>query len=71
MQIGYNFSNSVLQKVKATKLRLFIGAQNLYTLTGYSGLDPEMGASDPKLTGIDQGYYPQARTFSLGINAKF
>ena len=53
------------------KLRLFIGAQNLLTITGYSGLDPEIGSADPKLTGIDQGYYPQARTFMFGINAKF
>lgn len=71
LQLGYSFRGKFMQKLKVEKLRLFIGAQNLVTITGYSGLDPEIGSADPKLTGIDQGYYPQARTFMFGINAKF
>lgn len=71
VQLGYSFASNLLKKVKLSQCRLFIGAQNLLTVTGYSGLDPEIGSSDPKLTGIDQGYYPQARTFMIGINAKF
>jgi TonB-linked SusC/RagA family outer membrane protein len=71
VQLGYSFAPHLLQKIKLTQCRLFIGAQNLLTITGYSGLDPEIGSGDPKLTGIDQGFYPQARTFMIGINAKF
>lgn len=71
LQLGYNFSNVLLKNSKVKQLRLYIGAQNLFTVTGYSGLDPEIGSADPKLTGIDQGYYPQAKTFMIGINAKF
>ena len=71
LQIGYSISPRFLAKAKITQFRIFIGAQNLATITGYSGLDPEIGSSDPKLTGIDQGYYPQARTFMTGINLKF
>jgi TonB-linked SusC/RagA family outer membrane protein len=71
LQVGYNFRGQFIQKLRIEKLRLFIGAQNLVTITGYSGLDPEIGSADPKLTGIDQGFYPQARTFMFGINAKF
>ena len=71
MQVGYKFSNRYLKKANISQLRFFVGAQNLLTITGYSGLDPEMGAADPKLTGIDQGYYPQARTIMIGINTKF
>lgn len=71
VQIGYNFADSFSKRLKASQLRVYVGAQNLFTLTGYSGLDPEIGSADPKLNGIDQGYYPQARTFMLGINAKF
>lgn len=71
VQLGYDFSNTFFKNAKINQFRVFIGAQNLLTITGYSGLDPEIGASDPKLTGIDQGYYPQARTFMLGVNAKF
>ncbi|MEB0263274.1 MULTISPECIES: TonB-dependent receptor [unclassified Mucilaginibacter] len=71
VQLGYNFANTFLQKLKMKQFRVYVGAQNLFTVTGYSGLDPEIGSADPKLTGIDQGYYPQARTFMIGINAKF
>ncbi len=71
LQLGYTFRGQFMQKLKVEKLRLFIGAQNLVTITGYSGLDPEIGSADPKLTGIDQGFYPQARTFMFGINANF
>lgn len=71
VQLGYSISNNFLKKANISQFRFFVGAQNLLTITGYSGLDPEIGASDPKLTGIDQGYYPQARTFMIGINAKF
>jgi len=71
LQLGYTFTNKLLEKAKITQLRFYVGAQNLLTLTGYSGLDPEIGSSDPKLTGIDQGYYPQARTLMTGINLKF
>jgi hypothetical protein len=34
-------------------------------------MDPEIGASDPKFMGIDQGFYPQARNFMMGVNATF
>ncbi len=71
LQVGYTLKTNVLQKMKMNNLRVFVGAQNLFTLTGYTGLDPEMGSADPKLTGIDQGFYPQARTFIVGVNAKF
>ncbi|MEO6148540.1 MAG: TonB-dependent receptor [Mucilaginibacter sp.] len=71
VQLGYNFADTFLQKLKVKQFRVYVGAQNLLTVTGYSGLDPEIGSADPKLTGIDQGYYPQARTFMIGINAKF
>ena len=71
LQLGYSLRGDFMKKLKVEKLRLFIGAQNLATITGYSGLDPEIGSADPKLTGIDQGFYPQARTFMFGINAKF
>ena len=71
VQLGYNISKKLLPNMGLTNFRLFVGAQNLVTITGYTGLDPEMGSSDPKLTGIDQGYYPQARTFMFGVNLKF
>ncbi|WP_439585300.1 SusC/RagA family TonB-linked outer membrane protein [Dyadobacter bucti] len=71
LQLGYSLPPSILEKAKIKQVRFYVGAQNLFTITKYSGLDPEMGSTDPKLMGIDQGYFPQARTWLFGINAKF
>jgi len=46
--------------------RLYGTVQNVFTLTGYSGLDPEAG-----LIGIDNNIYPRSRTFTLGVNLGF
>jgi hypothetical protein len=71
VQLGYTFASKWLQQIKLSQLRIYVAAENLLTITGYSGLDPEIGSADPKLTGIDQGYYPQARTIMVGVNVKF
>ncbi|WP_343744951.1 TonB-dependent receptor [Chitinophaga sp.] len=71
IQLGYNFPEKWLERARIPQLRLYVGAQNLFTFTKYSGLDPEMGNANPRLIGIDQGYFPQARTFMVGVNAKF
>ena len=53
-----------------SSLRVYAQARNLFTLTKYSGFDPEIagGILD---TGVDRGAYPQARTFSVGLDIKF
>lgn len=71
LQIGYNFCNNLIRSSWISNLRVYVSAQNLLTLTKYSGLDPEIGSSSAILNGIDQGYYPQARTLTLGVNLKF
>lgn len=71
IQIGYTVPTPWLSKNPGADLHFYVAAQNLWTLTNYSGLDPEIGSEDPKLNGIDQGYYPQARIFMVGINAQF
>lgn len=71
VQIGYNFCNNLIHTKWLSNFRVYVSAQNLLTLTKYSGLDPEIGSSSAILNGIDQGYYPQARTFSFGVNLKF
>lgn len=76
LQVGYNLSNSVLQKIKLKGLRVFVMANNVFTITKYSGLDPELGASfSPSgysgvtARGIDVvSQYPQVRIFSAGID---
>jgi hypothetical protein len=71
LQLGYSLPAKWLKQARDQQLRFYVGAQNLITFTRYSGLDPEIGSYDPKLTGIDQGFYPQARTLMFGVNAKF
>ncbi|NTE03230.1 TonB-dependent receptor [Agrobacterium tumefaciens] len=71
LTLGYTFPASVLTKIKLSKLRLYATAQNLATITGYKGWDPEVNA-DYQSTNINQGvdFYsaPQPRVISLGIN---
>ncbi len=71
IQIGYDFCNKLIKWKGISQLRLYVSAQNLFTLTKYSGLDPEIGSSNAMLNGIDCGFYPQSRTWTVGLNLKF
>lgn len=69
--LGYTLKPSVLQKVGIGKLRVYAQAANLFTLTKYTGLDPELGGSSSNF-GIDFGNYPNnQRNFLLGLNLSF
>jgi len=65
IQLGYNFPRTYTQKIGLQQLRLYVGANNLITVTQYKGYDPEIGGAS---FGIDRGFYPQARSFMAGIN---
>jgi TonB-linked SusC/RagA family outer membrane protein len=67
LQIGYTLPRAITQKVLINKLRLFVQGENLFTVTGYTGLDPEVGTRH----GYDSGTYPQARILTLGVNVTF
>lgn len=69
IQIGYTLPASLTHKFFVQRLRLYVAAENLLTLTGYKGFDPEL--NNDKSNGIDRGYYPQARTFTVGLNLNF
>jgi len=73
IQIGYNFNKWVCQKIGISECRIYIGGQNLYTFTSYSGLDPEIAdlSGSPLNSGIDFAKYPQARTILTGLSIKF
>lgn len=78
--LGYTLPAELTQRFNLRQLRVYGTVQNLYTFTGYSGYDPEVGAvmsgaardtgqaGDPLLRGIDAGRYPTPRTFTLGVN---
>ena len=71
VQIGYNFNTNLISKIGMSKLRLYIAAQNLFTVTSYKGLEPETSSSSVTTLGIDLGNYPTARSFLLGLNVSF
>lgn len=64
--LSYTFPKQWLQKALFENARLSLSCENVATITGYSGFDPEVG-----INGIDQNRYPISRTFSLGLNFNF
>jgi TonB-linked SusC/RagA family outer membrane protein len=70
--VGYDFRR-VLNFKHVSKCRLYFAAQNVFTFTKYSGMDPEMGkgTDDDWVSGIDVGFYPSSRVFLLGVNLQF
>ncbi|MGY6545129.1 SusC/RagA family TonB-linked outer membrane protein [Arthrospiribacter ruber] len=70
MQVGYTFPGHALERLKLSRLRLYVQGTNLFTITGYSGLDPELIGGDTAF-GIDYGNYPNVRQFLVGLNVGF
>ncbi len=70
ISLGYNLPKSVLEKIKVNRLKVYVSASNLLTLTNYSGYNPEGNAygSSTNIVGVDDGNYPQTKTFLVGIN---
>jgi TonB-linked SusC/RagA family outer membrane protein len=70
LNIGYTLPASIAKKVSLTKLRVYVSSQNLFTITSYKGLDPEIGTQGGNATqnGIDNGAYPSSRLFTVGLN---
>jgi TonB-linked SusC/RagA family outer membrane protein len=61
--LGYTLPNELAHRIRFSSVRIYAAAQNLYTFTRYTGVDPEVG-----LTGIDNSVYPVVRTISFGVN---
>jgi hypothetical protein len=68
VQLGYTLPNKLFNKIGVSKLRVYATAENLFTLTNYTGYDPEVGGG---VFGIDRGQYPQARTILGGVQLTF
>ena len=65
LQIGYSLPQRWISKIGMSRLRIYLSGSNLFTVTRYTGYDPEVGG------GVDYGNYPQSRTFMLGLNINF
>ena len=68
--LGYTLPRNLTNRIGISRLRLYARAENLVTWTKYWGFDPEIGSSSTSL-GVDYGVYPQARTYTLGLNVSF
>ncbi|MBE7178804.1 MAG: hypothetical protein INR69_20555, partial [Mucilaginibacter polytrichastri] len=71
--LGYELPPSVARKIRAKKVRVYVSGQNLFTVTNYSGYDPEVSRNGQSnlYGGIDFGNYPNYRTFLSGLNLSF
>jgi len=71
--LGYTFPKKWTRKLMVESLRLSANIQNLLTITGYDGYDPEIGAStqSANVFGLDNGRYPSPTTYSFGLNVTF
>lgn len=77
-QIGYSIPDNILEKIKLEKVRFYLTAINLFTITDYTGYYPEVGRNGRGAngrsilnTGVDEGSYPTPRTFQLGVQVSF
>jgi TonB-linked SusC/RagA family outer membrane protein len=78
LQLGYSVPQSMVRWTAAS--RIYLQAENLFTFTGYSGLDPSLPAANvfgsggdirDQYRGIDRGVYPSSKTFSIGVSTSF
>lgn len=70
--LGYSLPDKLTKKWNLDKARIYVAAQNLWTITGYSGYDPEVSIREGALTpGLDYSAYPRAYSVSLGVNIGF
>ncbi len=75
ISLGYTFPNTLFNN-SISRLRVYVSCQNLFFITSYSGLDPEIGMQgdngvNPTQNGVDNGTYPSSRTYTFGLNVTF
>lgn len=77
LKVGYTLPQGIVSKLKMDRIYFYLQGQNLFTISGYEGIDPEVGlqsySSESRNLdmGVDRGIYPLARTFTLGVNVSF
>lgn len=71
--LSYNFRGNILNRMGVSRLQPYVTASNLFTLTNYSGMDPEVNqwGNSGAVQGIDWGTYPHSKSFLFGLNVEF
>lgn len=71
IEVGYNLPSVITDRARMSSARVSISTQNLFTLTGYSGIDPEQGRDGWVSAGIDRGTTPQSRSILFNLSVTF
>ncbi|MBQ0047822.1 MAG: TonB-dependent receptor [Prevotellaceae bacterium] len=73
ISLSYTFPKKLVQKLYLDNLKVYCNIQNLFTITGYDGFDPEVGSlyGNSLLNGVDFGRYPSPRVYTVGLNVAF
>ena len=71
IQLGYTLPQNLVNRVKISNLRMFVGLDNYFTFSNYIGLDPETATNGGSAAGIDMGNFPTARNLIFGLNLDF
>ncbi len=71
VQLGYSLSKDILSKIGVSKLRIYLGASNLLTITDYTGYDPEVGGDGLFSRGLDRGFTPITASGRIGVEVGF
>lgn len=69
--LGYHLPENLLSKIYVHSVRVYATVTNVFTITKYKGMDPEIGSWNPLQAGWDSGYYPQPRVYTIGANITF
>ena len=68
IQLGYTLPTNLTEKFSLTRARVYVTANNPFTITGYSGFDPGLANGGTFTRGVDRGFYPLTKSFILGVN---
>lgn len=71
VQLGYSLPQAILDQIGFGKVRVYASINNLFTFTNYQGYDPNISSGSPLASGIDIGFYPQARNYLTGVKIIF
>jgi TonB-linked SusC/RagA family outer membrane protein len=71
VNLSYDLPKKVFATSQISSVRLFLSANNLLTVTNYSGFDPEVSSNNPLLRGFERFSYPRSTTVTMGLNIKF
>ncbi len=71
LTVGYSLPKKWMQKIKFERIRVYLQFSNVFTITGYDGLDPEIRSGSDLAKGRDYGGYGMPRQFLLGLNVQF